>query len=352
MAGTVKYAKSGSGHFVTTRRVLAYTTGTNVPGSRYRIQQFIPLLRQHNIEMTEVHTRTTAYPPARNMKRVPWALGRSCELLYQIATQPKADAVIIQREMLSTLHTFERLTGHPRVFDVDDAIHLHRHGKSARGIAQGCDRIIAGNAFLAEVYQAWNKAVTIIPTCVDTMLYRPIAPVDRPVTIGWIGTSSNAKYLTGIQLAFHQVLEKHKDARVLVVSDKAPTLPDVPADRVTFRTWRADREIADLQDMDIGVMPLEDTLWARGKCSFKMLQYMACGVPVVVSPVGMNSEVLAKAVLGFAARNISEWTDALDALVANASLRRRLGQEGRKVCVQSFSTQAWAPVLRDVLTFG
>jgi glycosyltransferase involved in cell wall biosynthesis len=334
------------------RRVLAFTQGTNVPSGRYRIQQFIPLLHAQGIHMTEIQTRSTAYPPPQKIKRVPWALGRSCELLFQIARQPKSDAVIIQREMLSTLQTFESLTGHPRVFDVDDAIHLHREGRTAQGIAKHCDRVIVGNAFLAEVYQAWNSAVTIIPTCVDTKLYRPATPVDRPLTLGWIGTSSNARYLTGIQSALATVLAKHKGAKLLVVSDQPPVLPDLTADQLEFRPWRSDREIADLQNMDIGLMPLEDTLWARGKCSFKMLQYMACGIPVVVSPVGMNTEVLAKANLGFAARDIAEWTEALDALLTNAALRQQLGEQGRFVCEQAYSAQVWAPVLRDVLTFN
>jgi glycosyltransferase involved in cell wall biosynthesis len=332
-------------------RVLAFTQGQNVPSARYRIQQFIPLLQRLDVDMTEVRTRSTAYPPERHSSRLVWATGRSCELLYRIASAPKVDSVIIQREMLSTLSTFERLTQRPRVFDVDDAIHLHRNAKTARDIARACDRVIVGNSYLADVYQAWNSAVTVIPTCVDTENYKPTAHVDRPVTIGWIGTSSNAKYLTDIQPALQRVLAEHRAARFLVISDKQPVLPDLPQHQIEYREWAAAREIADIQSMDIGIMPLQDSAWARGKCSFKMLQYMACGLPVVVSPVGMNAEVLARGNLGYAATTNSQWADALSQLVADADVRQHMGQQGRQVCSSDFSAHAWAPKLRDVLRF-
>ncbi len=255
------------------------------------------------------------------------------------------DAVLLQREMLSSLTTLEGLTGRPRILDVDDAIHLLRVGKVAQKLAGMVDRIICGNTWLADWYARWNANVVVMPTGVDTARYVPtlVAPVGGRCVIGWIGTSANFGYLQSLESALAEVLRSCPSARLLVVSDRAPSLPSLDPATWTFSRWSEATEIADIQRMDIGIMPLRDSDWARGKCSFKMLQYMACGLPVVVSPVGMNAEVLAQGACGHAATSTSEWIDALTSLVSSEQQRATLGGAGRKIVEQSYSLAKLVP---------
>jgi glycosyltransferase involved in cell wall biosynthesis len=197
--------------------------------------------------------------------------------------------VMLQREMISSHLTLERFTPSPRVLDVDDAIHLLRGGDFARKLAQISDRVIAGNSYLAEWYSAWNRDVVILPTAVDADRYVPAPAVGRDmIVIGWIGTSANFGYLETLAPALARVVAEHPHVHIKIVSDRAPAFSALAPDRWSFVKWGEASEISDIQSMDIGIMPLADSPWARGKCSFKMLQYMACGLPVVVSPVGMG----------------------------------------------------------------
>ncbi|MFM6933606.1 MAG: glycosyltransferase, partial [Novosphingobium sp.] len=258
--------------------------------------------------------------------------------------------VLLQREMLSSLATLEGFTGRPRLFDVDDSIHLLRGGGFARKIAGECDRIIAGNDFLAEWYLRWNANVCVLPTCVDTDRYAPGAgSPDAGTTIGWIGTSANFPYLESVEPALRHALDADGTLSLIVMADRAPALPTIDPARWRFERWSEAAEVAMIQSLAIGLMPLPDTDWTRGKCSFKMLQYMACGVPVVVSPVGMNVQVLAHGDVGLAARNIDEWTDAILALAKAPDLRHRMGMMGRSVVETRYSVHSAAPKLAEIL---
>jgi glycosyltransferase involved in cell wall biosynthesis len=159
------------------------------------------------------------------------------------------------------------------------------------------------------------------------------------IVIGWIGTSGNFRFLQSIERALSSVLSDNSNVRLLVVSDTCPELLSIPNDRLEFRRWSESNEVADIQAMDIGLMPLIDSLWARGKCSFKMLQYMSCSIPVVVSPVGMNKIVFAHGESGFTANSTSDWYEGLNTLINDSSMRRRMGRMGRQVIQSFYSTQ-------------
>lgn len=280
-------------------------------------------------------------------------MARLAELGWQTLRSHRFDRVVLQREMLSSLATLEGLTKRPRLLDVDDAIHLLRGGRFARRIAEACDRVICGNPWLADVYSDWARDVVILPTGVDADRYHPVekTQADRLV-IGWIGTAANFPYLEAIEPALKIILVRHADVDVRIVSNAPPVFPNIDPSRWSFGKWSEPREVAEIQATDIGIMPLADTDWARGKCSFKMLQYMACGKPVVVSPIGMNADVLAMDALGIGARSVDEWVDALDLLVASHTERSRLGRAGRAVVERAFSLSILAPQLahhlRDV----
>ena len=162
----------------------------------------------------------------------------------------------------------------------------------------------------------------------------------------WLdGTSDNFRYLYGIEGALGVVLESHRDARLRVISDVRPAFRELDGERVEFVRWTEEGEREALQGLAVGIMPLEDSVWARGKCSFKMLTYMASGVPVVASPVGMNAEVLGLGEIGFGAATRDEWIEALDVLLGDREKAREMGRRGREVAVRYFSVEALAPRL-------
>jgi glycosyltransferase involved in cell wall biosynthesis len=335
-------------------RVAAITGGQNVPSARFRVRQYIHVLRALDVHLEDLHSSTSAYPPAKPWQRPIWAALRLAEMSKATLQSRHYDVTLLQREMISTLATLERWTGRPRVLDVDDAIHLFRDGTTAKTIATHCDRIICGNSHLAEIYRQWNSDVVVLPTPVDTERYHP-NPYDLnrdTLVIGWIGTSANLHYLQNIEPALAAVLQAYPHVTLHIVCDKLPKLPTIAINRVKYSPWSTATEVADIQSFSIGLMPLEDSPWARGKCSFKMLQYMACGLPVVVSPVGMNAEVLKLGDIGIGAGAFDEWVEALSTLIENTTVRIRKGGNGREIALRDFSLTSLAPRFAGYLHYG
>jgi glycosyltransferase involved in cell wall biosynthesis len=254
--------------------------------------------------------------------------------------------------MVSTYLTFELLTKRPRVLDVDDAIWLRRGGHFARRLAESCDVVACGNGFLAEHFRRWNRRVTILPTAVDTDRFRPAARErhrpDRQV-ICWSGTADGYEYFDPLEQPLADVLAKYPQSRLRIVSDRPPAFRRIPPEQIEYVRWQPEKEVEVLQSADIGIMPLDDSTWSRGKCAFKMLTYMACGCPVVVSAVGMNVEVLAKGAVGFGAQTNSEWFEAIGYLLAHPGEASALGQNGRQVVQREYSLDVLAPLLAEIL---
>jgi glycosyltransferase involved in cell wall biosynthesis len=336
-------------------RVAAFTPGGTVPSARFRVRQHVEPLAQAGIHLEEMATFTSSYPPRRRALRAPWAAARLTELAAAAIRSRAYDAVLLQREMVSSLATLEPWTGTPRILDVDDAIHLLRGGRAARRLAEISECVVAGNAWLADWYRQWNRNVSIVPTAVDSNRFLPRRDRSETATIvvGWIGTSANFPYLLGLEEALVAAMEAEPRLVLRVVSDRAPPFTRLRQDRVAFARWSEATEVADLQAMDIGIMPLADSDWARGKCSFKMLQYMSCAIPVVVSPVGMNAEVLGEGAVGVAATTPREWTHALCDLAASPGVRAALGEEGRRVVERGYDravvARRLAQILRDAI---
>ncbi|KQW42137.1 hypothetical protein ASD88_24100 [Pelomonas sp. Root662] len=155
--------------------------------------------------------------------------------------------------------------------------------------------------------------------------------------IGWSGTSGGYRYFAPLQDALAALLRRHPDWRLRFISDRPPTLERLPAAQVEYHAWSQDTEAALTADMDIGIMPLDDSPWSLGKCSYKMLLYMACGIPVVVSDLGMNRDILGMREVGLGVRSPDDWVEALDALMGDEPCRQRMGREGRKLAVERFS---------------
>jgi glycosyltransferase involved in cell wall biosynthesis len=334
-------------------RVIAYTGGHNSPARVPRVQQYIPYLKLQDIEVTESPSRAGLYPPERGLwKRAAWGVWNLAEHLSTVGPSYQYDVTLLQREMLSTFVTFEPFTKRPRVLDVDDAIWVHRGGGFARRLARSCDHVICGNSFLAEGFSRWNPSVSVLPTAVDTRRFVPAGDSGHRAgrsVIGWLGLSSGFCYLYEIEAGLRDVLRNHPERVLRIISDQAPKFSLLPASQVQYVPYLREREVACIQEMTVGIMPLDDSDVSLGKCSFKMIQYMSCGIPVVVSRAGMNAEVLQKGEIGFGAAKPQDWVDALEALLASPELCARMGRAGREVAELHYSVEVLAPRLAKTL---
>ena len=253
-----------------------------------------------------------------------------------------ADVVVLHQIKLSALEArlFASLSRH-RVFDVDDAIYVRkprRLGEAAddspwrkRKFAATCrwvDVVAAGNDVLAGVARRTARAIAILPTSIDTAAYRPTTATaaDAP-TIVWIGSPENLVYLEMIRPALARLSVRYPALKLRVICSRFPDWSEVNVERIA---WSTATEAESLAAAHIGVMPLTDDEWARGKCAFKLLQYMAAALPCVASPVGANTEAVIEGVSGFHARTTEEWERHLESLIRSPELRARLGAGGRE----------------------
>jgi len=227
-----------------------------------------------------------------------------------------------------------------RIFDFDDAIYVRkpRHlGEPAddswwrrQKFAATCrsvDVVAAGNDVLAAAAAAHARRIVTLPTALDASIYRATsATQDDPPTIAWVGNPENLAYLEILRPALARLTARYPALRLRIICSRFPEWPHVQIEQVL---WSPAAEIAALAGAHIGVMPLTDDEWARGKCAFKLLQYMAASLPCVASPVGANTEAVIEGRTGYYARNASEWEQALERLIGSAELRARLGAAGR-----------------------
>jgi hypothetical protein len=235
------------------------------------------------------------------------------------------------------------------VLDFDDAIWLPRVGGSrllrvlhretaVQDILRCAAAVIAGNDFLAEYAGRFNHNVTVVPSSIAAEAHKSMANSNM---VGWIGSRTTLPYLKPLRPVFETLGVK---PRVIASGDPSQLGFDVE-----FRPWRLETENEELSQIGVGISPLPDTPWERGKCGVKLLQYMACGMPVVASPVGANANIVTHGVNGFLATQTEEWTTALRRLVADPDLRRQLGAAGRETVATRFSVQRAAETITSVL---
>jgi glycosyltransferase involved in cell wall biosynthesis len=280
--------------------------------------------------------------------------------LAETLRSASADVIFVYREAaLLGPAWIEQLLAlrRPLVFDFDDAIYLadtsranawSRMLKPATKVATICRvarHVTVGNAFLAKFAADHAREVTVVPSTIDTDVYQiqPRARNRVPV-IGWTGSATTARYLTTLAPALRRLQEK-REFELRVIGAKV----DIEGLAVRCLPWRAETEPDDLRALDVGLMPLPDDEWSRGKCGMKALQYMALGIPPVVSPVGANATIVRDGVNGFYARTEDEWIDRLALLLEDEPLRRSLGHEARRTVEESYSARAHVPRVARVL---
>ncbi len=319
-------------------KVNAYTGGVNVPGSRYRVRQLISELTLHGVDVNEIISQAGIYPPIELYKRPLWGVSNLLENAFKCINQPDADVSFIQREMFTMHKTFETFLKGPRVLDVDDAIFLYRGGDFIRKISIGMQKVICGNNYLANHFSKWNSSVDVIPTAVNVKSYDlAIGQKNkRKCVIVWSGSSSGFKFLYSIESALKVVLERYPEAVLRIVSNVEPNFTKLKLTQFEFVKWTPEIEFSSIKNCDIGIMPIHDDDWSRGKCSFKMLCYMASQIPVVVSPHGMNKEVLALGDIGYGPKSDDDWIDALGSLIMNEDLRTSFGARGHQIVKSNF----------------
>ncbi len=292
------------------------------PSSRYRILQYIPYLQEMGHDCTVLripprfHTRFFAFRKMSN-----FAL------------------VVLQKKLLNPLEFwFLRRYSKSLIYDFDDAImyrdsqHINPDSRQRlqrfNRTVHNADWVIAGNQYLRE--KVPHGRVSIIPTPIDMQRYHAkiYRNEEKVVTLGWIGSKSTLAYLLDLKGVLEEIGRNFINVQLKIVCD---TFFDCRHLHVIKKSWRYEEEIEDLHSFDIGLMPLSDDPWSRGKCAFKLLQYLAVGVPVVASPVGMNSEIVHNHRNGFLALNEHDWLEWLKLLIQDPDLRRRLGRKGREL---------------------
>jgi glycosyltransferase involved in cell wall biosynthesis len=337
------------------------------PGQRFRIEQWDAALRESGVEIVyepfeceELHSIISSQGRVgAKLRLVINGIGRRVGALLGVGDY---DAVYVFREAAlfgpAVFEYWIKLSGAPMIFDFDDAVFvpyvspsngrlskLKFPGKT-RTICRLSSHVMAGNRYLAEYARRVNSNVTVIPTTIDTDKYlletsKPCSPA--PV-IGWSGSFSTVRHLDTLRASLRRLAAREKfHLRVVGVSNYQ--LDGVESEAVP---WRSQTEIEDLRLIDIGVMPLPDDDWSRGKCGLKALQYMALGIPTICSPVGVNSEIIQDGVNGFLASTEGEWIEKLTALLHSAELRKRFGLAGRRTVEAKYSTRSQVPRVLEI----
>ncbi|MCX5815295.1 MAG: glycosyltransferase family 4 protein [Proteobacteria bacterium] len=332
--------------------------------SRLRVYQYLPYLMESGFEVTVVPLFGNDYVSglySGNISTVA-VFKAYIDRLRFILKVRYFDLVWVEYEMLPWLPDWIELSllpgGAPLVVDYDDAIFnrydQHRLALVRRVLGKKIDvvmcraaLVIVGNDYLgAHARQAGAKRVELLPTVVDGTRYAVIEKNDAlPVTIGWIGSPTTAQYLKLVAPALRTMIASY-NARLVAIGANPSQLQDLT---IEIRRWSEDTEAAEIQQFDIGIMPLPDNLWERGKCGYKLIQYMASGKPVVASPVGVNNVIVRRGVNGFLANTDSEWYNSLRLLCEDAALRKRMGDAGRSRMERDYSLQVAAPRLAELL---
>jgi hypothetical protein len=239
------------------------------------------------------------------------------------------------------------------VYDLDDAIYAQaEHRALAHAMMRSATCVVAGNETLAAYARRLNPRVVVIPSVVDTHSYRPPCglrhPGDERTVIGWIGMDPNRGDLEPMRDTFGWLGERYGSRAVLRIVSGQPLEMETRLP-VEFVNWTLEGSRKELQQFDVGIMPLDDTEWNRAKCGFKLIQYAAVGAPAVASPVGVNSEIVREGQTGYLAVSTGEWCESLQRLIGDQISRAEMGRAGRAWIEQRYSIEAVLSTLGAVL---
>lgn len=333
--------------------------------SRVRSLQYLPYFRSMDVKVTVKPLLSDAYLQALYKGRSRWreVVKGYAGRVHALLGAKRFDVVIIEKELFpfmpATVEKCLQLIGVPYVVDFDDAL-FHRYDCHTnywirRLLGQKIDKVmrysalvIAGNNYLAERgKQVGAGKVEIIPTVVDADRYQPKQKIAGEVpVVGWIGTPQTSNYMKPLLPVFESI-QKKMPVRFVAVGARAEDFKDTPVETIP---WSETTEVESIQAFDIGIMPLKDSPWERGKCGYKLIQYMACGIPVLASPVGVNYTIIKQGSNGFLANSLEEWSGALEKLICmSLDERQAMGKKGRQEVKDWYSLEAQAPRLLSLI---
>ncbi len=267
------------------------------------------------------------------------------------------DVAVVQREMFMPGITFPEKALRKRVrkfiWDYDDALYSATWSRGTRHVdtvISIADSVIAGNDLLAGYSVSKGKHTIVMPTCVDFERYtaKDYSEVSASVTIGWVGNPYNLRHISVALPALQYLSGKYPEVLIRIITDGQQI--ELPRVRVEFRKWALEKEIEDLREFDIAIMPLIDDEYTRGKCGFKLIQYMAIGLPTVSSPVGVNSRIVRHGENGLLAGDAEKWKTCLERLVVDRLCRANLGNAARRTIERDYSLSKNAKKVMDLLS--
>lgn len=312
-----------------TRSILFLSKGETKSSTRYRAFDYFP------------HFKEAGWDPSH--VTVPKGIGGHLGLLRPIAD---ADVVVVLRKTFTApFRALLRRRARRLIFDFDDAIFLDDGGESSAlrlrrftSMLRTCDVIWAGNAYLARMCRSHNPQVLVAPTSIDPAKYdvESVKPADH-LDLVWIGSSSTRKYLESIMPMLEEAASRVNNLRLKIIADF-----DLPSDRLTTLPlrWSAQGEAREIASSHIGIAPMPDDPWTRGKCGLKVLQYMAARLPVLVSASGVHHDIVCAAETGFLAQTPDQWIKAIEKMGADAVLRDAMGRAGRTRIIDRYSLDA------------
>lgn len=327
------------------------------PGQRFRIEQFLPYMKENNWEITYSNILSEKddqqfYSSGKYFAKFCIMMKSAFHRFKDIRQANKYDAIFVYREafMLGTTYFEKRLSkkNPPLIYDFDDSIWLNdtsagnqnlswlkKPQKTAK-ICSYADLVTVGNKYLSDYASDYNQNVKVIPTVINTDYHVSAKiSVDNQICIGWTGTETTLKHFEIAIPVLKKIYDKYGDkVKFRVIVNFPYTCNEIPLEVIP---WSREDEIEQLSQIDIGIMPLPDDQWSRGKCGFKGLQYMSLEIPTIMSPVGVNTGIINDGENGFLAVNEAEWEDKISQLIESKELRHKFGLAGRQTIIEKYS---------------
>ncbi len=333
-------------------KVLYFTKYSRLgASSRLRSFQYFSYLEENNISITVKPLFDDDYVNAIYVKKSKKILVLKAYInrFLLLFTVFQYDKMVVEKELFPYFFSwFERMLsflGVKYIVDYDDAIFHNYDLNTNKGIRfllkhkidkvmKSSDCVIAGNSYLAQrAITAGAKKVEIIPTVIDTTRYNfKDQFVSNDFIIGWIGSPSTFKYVKDLKSVFERLSEKYSYKIHIVGANENMNIMNME-----YFPWAENKEVTMISKFNVGIMPLQNTPWELGKCSYKLIQYMGCGLPVVASPVGMNNEVVIENINGFLANTPNEWYLALEKLIQNRELQNEMGKNGKRLVEKQYN---------------
>jgi glycosyltransferase involved in cell wall biosynthesis len=344
------------------KKILFLTAGPEiVASSRTRVYQFVPYLESAGFKCRVIACESQRSCRDR-INMIPRGIARKVmDKIYSvfmiiafISCAPAYDILFIQRVLIPLpVQSIIRTINKKIFFDFDDALYLNPERRFIRmldGLIKNSKAVFLENEYTKDYASRLNGNIVVMTGPIETKRYAPMAKRSEggKVVIGWIGSFATAEFLKPLEPVIRRICDKYKNVEVHAIG--APEGLGIP--NIKVKEWRLDTEVGDLQRFDIGIMPLPDDDWAKGKGGYKILQYMSLGIPSVASAVGINTEIIKDEVSGFIARDTLGWENRLSLLIEDEALRKRMGFEARKMAMEKYSYQAYLPVLTRALLGG